>query len=156
MILAEIVANIAIYMGLFTLILFLVTFFEQKRELKNPKITKYYNVDVFIPAYNEEENIEKTIQSVLDLDYPKEKLKIVVIDDGSTDSTYNIAKRFEKQGVIVYTKKNGGKASALNYAIKRSKADIVFSLDADSFVGKDNLKKMIGYFDNPKVMAVTP
>jgi len=114
MILVETVANIAIYMGLFTLILFLVTFFEQRRELKNPKITKYYNIDVLIPAYNEEENIEKTIQSVLDLDYPKDKLKIVVIDDGSTDNTYKLAKKFEKQGIIVYTKENGGKASALN------------------------------------------
>ncbi len=156
MALAETVANIAIYLGLFTLILFLVTFFEQRRELKNPKITKYYNVDILIPAYNEEESIERTIQSVLNLDYPKNKLKIVVIDDGSTDNTYMLAKKFEKQGVIVYTKENGGKASALNYAIKRSNAEIIFSLDADSFVGKENLNRMIGYFDNPYVMAVTP
>lgn len=150
------ITNIAIFLGLFTLIFFLITFSEQRKELRNPRVTRYYNVAVLIPAYNEEETIEKTVESVLNLDYPKNKLNIVVIDDGSTDNTYNIAKKFEKKGVIVYTKENGGKASALNYAIGRSNVELIFSLDADSFVERDSLKKMIGYFDNPQVMAVTP
>lgn len=156
MIVIDYIGSIAIFLGLFSSVLFLITFLEQRSELKTPPITKYYTVGILIPAYNEEKTIEKTVRSVLDLDYPADKLNVVVIDDGSKDKTYEIAKRFEKEGVIVYTKENGGKASALNYAIERSKADIVFSLDADSFVERDTLKRMIGHFDNPDLMAVTP
>ncbi|MCX8146862.1 MAG: glycosyltransferase [Candidatus Woesearchaeota archaeon] len=144
------------YFGLYTSVLFFLVFLEHRKDIKNPKPKRIPRVTIVVPAYNERKTIEKTIRSLLNLDYPKEKLEIMVIDDGSEDGTYEIAKKFEKNGVIVIKKPNTGKANTLNFALKLSKGELFGALDADSFVEKSALKKMIGYFDNPKVMAVTP
>ncbi len=144
------------YFGLFTAILFFLTFFEDKKNLKNPKSTRLPSITVAIPALNEEKTVSATIKSLLALDYPKKKVEIMVIDDGSTDNTYKIAKTFEKFGVKVFKKKNTGKGDTLNYALKRAKGELFAALDADSFVDSDCLMKMVGYFKNNKVMAVTP
>ena len=152
----NLIIYIVSYFGLFTAIFFLLTLLENIHRLKNPKPKKIPSVTIIVPAYNEEKTIEKTIRSLLNLNYPKDKLKIVVVDDGSIDNTYKVAKRYEGKNLKVYTKKNSGKGSALNYAIKRSSTDFIGGLDADSFVTKGALKKIVGYFNNPKVMAVTP
>ena len=144
------------YFGLFTAIFFLLTMFENKKELKNPKPKKLPTVTIVVPAYNEEKTISKTLQSLLNLNYPKNKLEIIAVDDGSTDNTYKAAKQFTSQGVKVYKKKNTGKADSLNFALKKSKGELFAALDADSFANPDCLKKMIGYFNDPKIMAVTP
>lgn len=144
------------YFGLFTGILFLWTLFENTDNLKNPKNKKQYSVTVAVPAYNEEKTIAKTIRSLLKIDYPKDKLKLIVVDDGSKDNTYKIAKKFENKGVKVYTKKNGGKATALNFALKKTNTDLFGALDADSFVHPAALKRIVGFFNDPKVMSVTP
>ncbi len=144
------------YFGLFTAIFFLLTLIENKKRLQNPAIKEYPKVSIIVPAYNEEATIAKTIKSLLKLDWPKNKLEILVIDDGSEDKTYSIAKRFKSKRVKVFTKKNGGKADALNYGLERCSGELVAALDADSFVSPDALKKMIGYFQKSRVMAVTP
>lgn len=144
------------YFGLFTAIFFLLTIYENKHKLRVPKISKYYKVSIMVPAYNEEKTIKKTIKSLLNLDYPKDKLEILVIDDGSTDNTYKIAKQFEGKNLKVYTKKNEGKGATLNFGLKRCSGELVGGLDADSFVTRNALKHIIGYFDDKDVMAVTP
>ena len=144
------------YFGLFIAVFFLIMFIESKEKLKSPRAKKFPKVSVIIPAYNEEGVITKTIESVLSLDYPKDKLELIVIDDGSTDKTYEIAKKYENKNVKVFTKKNGGKASALNFGIKRCSGEFILILDADCFPGKGLLKKMIGHFKNPRVMTVIP
>ena len=144
------------YFGLFTAIFFLVTLLENKDNIKNPRPKKFPSVCIAVPAYNEENTIAKTIKSLLKLNYPKDKLEIIVIDDGSHDNTYKIASRFRRQGIKVLKKENGGKATALNLALKNTKAEFFASMDADSFVAQNSLKKMIGYFENPIIMAVTP
>src|SRR3989338_5730369 len=144
------------YFSLFSALLMISTLFENKKKLINPPATKYPAITLIVPAYNEEKSIALTIRSLLDLDYPKGKLDIIVVDDGSTDKTYQISSGFSSSNVKVYKKANGGKASALNFAIKECKTKFVGSLDADSFVERDSLKKMMGYFENPNVMAVTP
>ena len=116
-------------------------------------------VSIIIPAYNEEKSIGKTISSALSLDYPKEKLEILVVNDGSKDETYSLAKKYESSKfpiVKVFTKENGGKGSALNLGINNSNNEIIISMDADTFVQKNALKEMISHFYNEKVMAVTP
>ena len=144
-----------IYIGLlfvyFNLFIFLL------EEKKKKKIFKEYpKVSIIVPAYNEEKNIEKAIKSLLELDYPKDRLEIIVVDDGSKDKTYEIAKKFESDIVKVYKKENGGKASALNYGIKKATGELIVTLDADSVVPKDALKKMLEYFDEEDVMIVVP
>lgn len=144
------------YFGLFTAIFFFSALLDNRDKLKTPKIKEYAKVSVIVPAYNEEATILKTIKSLLNLDYPKDKLEIIVVDDGSTDGTLRIAKSIKNSNVKVFTKKNGGKGSALNFGLKMCAGKFVAALDADSFVASNALKKMLGYFEDKDVMAVTP
>ena len=142
------------YIGLFFSVYFLFTFFSGASRLTNPIAKKIYSATIAVPAYNEEETITKTIRSLLKLNYPKGKLDIIVVDDGSSDHTFEIASKFSK--IRVFRKENGGKGSALNFALRKAKGELFAALDADSVTSPDALLKMVGYFDDPEVYAVTP
>ena len=115
-------------------------------------------VSVLIPAYNERESIAATIKSVLKIDYPKRMIETIEINDCSTDDTGRIAGRFARQGRIrlLNNKENMGKAYSLNRAITMCRGEYIACVDADSMVEPGILKKMIGYFSDPSVAAVTP
>jgi len=144
------------FIGIFLASFFILTWLENKKRIKNPPLRKTPFVSVIIPAFNEQKSIRKTIESLQKLNYPH--FDIIVVDDGSTDKTYKIAKEMAKLDprVKVYTKKNGGKASAINYALKRTKSEYVATLDADSFVTPNALRNMMGYFGDSRVVSVTP
>ncbi len=144
------------YFGLFTTVFFLITLFENGGKIKSPNAKRFPKTSIIVPAFNEEKTLFKTISSLIRLDYPKDKLELIVVDDGSTDNTLKIAKQFISKGVKVYTKKNGGKGETLNFGIKKATGEIIGCLDADSFVGRKSLKKMVAFFEDSKVMAVTP
>ena len=97
-----------------------------------------------IPAYNEEKVIVRTIRSVLHSDY--ENLRVIVIDDGSTDDTFEIArtayaKEIAAGRVEVWTKANGGKAAALNYALDRLDEEFYVGIDADTVIAADAISE---------------
>ncbi len=147
----------AVFLGLYTTIFFLLTILENRHRLYAPKLEKNFpSVAILVPCYNEEKSIAQTIKSLLALDYPRNKLKILVIDDGSQDKTLEIAKLFEKQGPVkVYHKENGGKYTALNYGLAHVQSEFVGTLDADSFVDSQSLKTMLPFFSSANVQAVT-
>lgn len=152
-----------LFLSMFFQVLLLVSFFENKRKIdeeKNNKIDSYPTVAVAVPCWNEEKTLPATLDSLLALEYQKEKLSIFVVDDGSKDRTYEIAQEYAAKypGVIMaITKPNGGKHTAVNIALERSTADYFGCLDADSFVAPHTLKTIISYFQNNKdIMAVTP
>ena len=141
---------IAIYLS----VIWIVIYLSNKRNLfKNPVTKKLPSVTILVPAFNEEKNIERCLKSLKNLDYPKNKFKIIVVNDGSTDRTAEIVKKFKE--VKLLNKKNGGKASALNYGMKFVNTELVACMDADSFATRNYLKKVVGYFKYPKVAAVT-
>ena len=144
------------FIGLFSATVLLLSFFENRKRFAHPKPTRFPKVSIIVPAFNEEATITKTLRSLLQLDYPKGRLEIIVIDDGSTDSTLAVARRFAGKGVSVFTKKNSGKADTLNFGLRHCTGEIVGALDADSFVCPDALKKMIPYFEKERVMCVVP
>jgi len=113
-------------------------------------------VSILIPAYNEAEVIGHAIESLLQLDYPT--YEVIVVDDGSTDDTLEVARRWEGKAsgveVRVLTKRNGGKASALNAGIARSKYPFVMCMDADSWVDPGSLKAATPHFRDASVGAV--
>ena len=113
------------------------------------------SVSVIVPAYNEEKVIVKTITSLLTQDYPG-PLEVVVVDDGSPDSTYEIAEHAYARHpqVSVYTKPNGGKASALNFGIDRARGEIVIGLDADTVFLPNTTAELVAPLADPKVGAV--
>ena len=117
----------------------------------NPRIA------VLIPAYNEEKVIVRTIRSVLHSDY--ENLHVIVIDDGSTDNTFEVARTAYAREIAagrvqVLTKANGGKAAALNYALDGLDEEFYVGIDADTVIAADAITKLIPHFEDPLVGAV--
>ncbi|HZT72139.1 MAG TPA: glycosyltransferase [Terriglobales bacterium] len=109
---------------------------------------------VVIPAFNEEAVIAATVRSVLRSDYPA--FRVLVVDDGSRDATLAVL-RAEFGGdarVLILTKPNGGKASALNYGIARVTEPIFVTIDADTAVAPDALRLLAAHFSDPAVGAV--
>lgn len=149
-----------IFISLFFQVFILITFFE-KKENKPAKSKKssptLFSVCMIVPVWNEEKTLRGTLESLLALNYPKDKLEILVVDDGSTDNTLSIARSFEHEPQIkVFTKENGGKHTAVNFGINQTKTDLVGCLDADSFVDSEALLEIVKVFQNPEMMAVTP
>jgi len=108
---------------------------------------------MLVPAHNEEDVIEHSIENLKNVNYPKNKLEIIVIDDGSTDRTAEIVKKIK--GITFVRKKQGGKASALNAGIRVAKGDIIACMDADSYPKKDAIIQSVPFFDEKNVAAVT-
>lgn len=155
----EIIANIFLFISLYFEIFLLLTFIEGVGKLKKEKVLpqSYPSATILVPVWNEAKTVMNTVNSLLSLNYPKEKLKIIVIDDGSTDKTWNIIQAFKNEpGVTLLHKENGGKYTALNLGLTQAKTDLVGCLDADSYVDSEALLRIAKHFENPKVMAVTP
>jgi cellulose synthase/poly-beta-1,6-N-acetylglucosamine synthase-like glycosyltransferase/peptidoglycan/xylan/chitin deacetylase (PgdA/CDA1 family)/spore germination protein YaaH len=115
-------------------------------------------VAVLIPAYNEEKVIERTVEAALDSDYPN--LRVIVIDDGSTDQTLEVARRAfrreEAEGrVLILTKPNAGKAEALNFGLQYLHDEEIFvGIDADTIIAPDAISHLVPHFLNPKIGAM--
>jgi biofilm PGA synthesis N-glycosyltransferase PgaC len=113
---------------------------------------------VIVPAYNEEESIEYTLESIIKSDYPNKQ--IIVVDDGSTDETYKVASLAKlkfannNSNISIIRKKNGGKTSAINYALRFAKGEIVTVVDADSRIDRNALKELAAHFQDTDVYAV--
>ncbi|MEM3369296.1 MAG: glycosyltransferase [Candidatus Micrarchaeia archaeon] len=148
------------YMMMFLVLFFSTTMLliylkNREKVRKTAKRTDYEpTVSFIIPAYNEEETIVETINSVLKSDYPKNKLEIIVVNDGSSDGTADVVRSIKDKRVKLINKKNSGKADSLNRGIKEAKGEIIVTLDADSYIEKNSLRKMISYFKDD-VAAVT-
>jgi cellulose synthase/poly-beta-1,6-N-acetylglucosamine synthase-like glycosyltransferase len=110
-------------------------------------------VTVLVPAYNEEAGIESTVRSLLDSTHPH--LQIVVIDDGSTDRTAQIAASTSDPRVEVIRKPNGGKAAALNAGLALARHDIVVMVDADTVFEPDAVHQLVQPLAHPAVGAVS-
>lgn len=151
----SIVLFVFIFFGLYIQLFLLITFFEEN-PTKPLDLDELPTVSITVPCFNEARTLSKTVNSLLALNYPKDKLKIVIINDGSTDNTEEVALSFKKFGVEVITQKNGGKYTALNRGIEISKSDLIGCLDADSEVHPDALMRMVPLFSEEKIVAVIP
>ncbi len=111
-------------------------------------------VSVVIAAYNEEKVIVRTIEALLQSDYPS--LEVIVVDDGSKDDTSGVVERaFKNDGrVRLLWIPNGGKARALNQGIGLASGEIFIGLDADTLFAPDAVRKLVAPFADPSVGAV--
>jgi cellulose synthase/poly-beta-1,6-N-acetylglucosamine synthase-like glycosyltransferase/peptidoglycan/xylan/chitin deacetylase (PgdA/CDA1 family)/spore germination protein YaaH len=140
-----------IIIGLFAII-------DRLRKRKNYAGPDYApRVAVLIPAYNEEKVIVRTIRSVMMSNY--KNLRVIVIDDGSTDNTYRAAvdaypADIASGRLVVLTKPNGGKADALNYGIEKTREEIYIGIDADGVIAHDAITNLVCHFADPKIGAV--
>lgn len=111
-------------------------------------------VSVVISAYNEETVLSNTVRSLLNSHY--RNFEILIVDDGSKDGTFKVAAELAKRHkhVFAFTKKNGGKASGLNYGIQRAKGEIIIGIDADTIFPPSTVGRLVRHFHDPKVGAV--
>lgn len=132
------------------------------RRRRKPPSTNYANEEpkfsVIVPTKDEEVVIGRCLNSLLDLDYPKDKLEIIIVDGNSADGTCNICSDFSAKypGTfkIVNEKESKGKPAALNLALSYVTGEIVGVFDADSVPEKDVLRKVASYFGDKQLIAV--
>lgn len=152
---------VCLFIALYFEVFLLISFFEKKPTKKDfSRPLRYPTVSMLVPCFNEEKTLAGTIDSLLALEYPADKLDIVVIDDGSKDGTAAIGREYAARfpgKVSFLQKENGGKYTALNLGIKQSRGEIIGCLDADSFAAPDALVEAVKKFESdPSVMAITP
>jgi hyaluronan synthase len=135
-------------------------FYEIADESFDPKYTP--SISFGVPSKNEGENIYKTVLRIAEIDYPKDKFDIMVINDGSTDNTLAEMKRARndaaKLGVsvkVIDWKINRGKRHGMAACIKESTNELMLFVDSDSFIEKDTTRELVKYFKNPKIGATT-
>lgn len=109
-------------------------------------------VSILISAYNEEAVIERKIQNILEIDYPKDKLEVLIGDDGSADRTAEIVARYADQGItLVKAPKNAGKAAMLNRLNSIAKNDILVLCDANTMFFPNVVRKLVQPFQDKKI-----
>ena len=148
------------FIGLYMLSLLIFIYLPNRKNLFAYPLGQPVPVSIVVPCYNESKTIGATIESLLNLDYPKEMIEIIVVDDKSADNSAEIVRAYEKKytnvKLIVNSRNSGGAAEPTNIGIKAAKYDFVAVTDADSSPERDALKKMIGFLqEDNQVAAVT-
>ncbi len=115
-------------------------------------------MSVVIPVRNEEENIARTLRQLMESDYPREKLQIIVVDDCSTDRSLQVMKESQQRYpdlVVLGLEQRAGKRHALATGFGLATGQIIVFIDSDSFVEPDALRNLVNRFSDPKVAAIT-
>lgn len=140
---------------------FMLMLYFSRKPSKISKKQIFPTVSIVIPAFNEEKVILKKLQSIVEIDYPRDKIEALVVDDGSTDKTREIVEEFiasNNAGLkfsLLPRRERGGKANALNDAFKLCNGEIVVISDADVFFKRDSILNMLANFNDPTVGAVS-
>lgn len=139
------------YAGYSVLVFLLSRLFA--RPARSSQITP--TVSVIIAAYNEERDIARKIDNTLALDYPKDKLEIIVASDCSTDGTDEIVRGYANRGVVLHRRPERiGKSVAQNHAVRFSKGSVLVFSDATTMYHPDALRKIVRSFADPDVGCV--
>lgn len=142
------------FVSVYFLVLFFMIFVLERKNIRSlPEMKTLPFVSVIIPAYNKEKFISGTVEAVKNLDYPKNLMEIIVVDDGSKDGTCEILKKIS--GIRFFSKPNGGRSDAINFGMEKAKGEILACVDADSYPEKESLKKAVRFFEDRDVAGVT-
>ncbi len=123
---------------------------------KTGKASVLPSVSIVISAHNEEAGIRRKLENTLALDYPKDLCEIVLVSDGSTDRTAEIAVEFEEHGVqCLVLSEWEGKAVALNCALELAQGEIIAFTDVAALAEPDCIRKLVANFADPRVGCVS-
>ncbi|MDY6788964.1 MAG: glycosyltransferase [Candidatus Nanohaloarchaea archaeon] len=147
---------VIVALSLFMSLFWLNILYKKREEIDSyPEPENLPSISIIIPAYNEEEVIESSIRSVLDQDYPKDKIEVIVVNDGSEDSTKDIAENFlENPRFHLLNQENQGKGVAINAGREIASGEILAVQDADSVIEEEAFRKMVGCFEDSSVGGV--
>ncbi len=150
----------AYLISLFFAVFWLLVLLDKEPRASKKKLKEYPLVSIVIPAYNEEKNVASTLKSLTQLEYPKNKLEIIVVNDGSKDETKNAVEEFiiqnSKFDIKLINKKNSGKGASLNKGLEAAEGEFFVVLDADSIATKDALMKILPHFTDENIAVVLP
>jgi glycosyltransferase involved in cell wall biosynthesis len=125
-----------------------------KKTVKSGPVTP--SVTFIITAFNEEKRIKEKLENTVLLDYPKDKLQILVASDGSTDRTHDIVRGFENDGVELFVvSERKGKENAQKEAIKQAKGDVIVFSDVATMLDPYGLRQIISNFADPAIGCVS-
>lgn len=156
----DVIFFIYMFIGLYMISLFVFILLPNRNNLFSYPKGRVEGVSIVMPCYNEAGHIGRAIESLLDLDWPKDKVEIIVVDDRSSDNSVEVissyAKKYSNVRLIVNKKNSGGAAEPTNMGIRASKYNYIAVADADSTPARDALKKMIGFLqEDERVGGVT-
>jgi len=122
-----------------------------QNSMEKPKALPF--ITIAILTKNAKKDIEVTLQKLREIDYPKDKIETILVDNGSTDGTHKMVERKYKNVKIILLDKNYG-MSALNNAFKIAKGEYCMVFDDDSYIEKNGLKKVIKEFGNDALLGI--
>jgi cellulose synthase/poly-beta-1,6-N-acetylglucosamine synthase-like glycosyltransferase len=135
----------------YPLILWVVACFRT-RPIAAPAVTHWPSVTITVPVYNAISSLRGTLEHLLELDYPSDRLQVLVMSDASTDGTDDLVREFSGRGVeLLSLPERRGKTAAENAALVRSRGDILVNVDATILVPAASLKHLVRAFDDPRI-----
>jgi cellulose synthase/poly-beta-1,6-N-acetylglucosamine synthase-like glycosyltransferase len=143
---------IAYHFFIYPLSLWLIAKFKYRRVKRE---SFFPSVTLIIPVYNEEKIIAEKIENSLSLDYPKEKLEIIIASDGSTDNSNRIIANYLNRGInFISYEKHMGKSALINKTVPKARGEIVVLSDASGMLNKEAIKEVVKNFSDPQVGCV--
>ncbi len=131
-----------------------ISFSKKRPEVEDSQF-EWPAISILIPAFNEASVIRKKAENTLDLDYPKDRLEIVIVSDGSTDETDAMLESYgEREVRFVKRPERSGKTAVLNHLIPQLRGEIIILSDASGLIKKDALKKLVQHYRNEEIGAV--
>jgi cellulose synthase/poly-beta-1,6-N-acetylglucosamine synthase-like glycosyltransferase len=131
---------------------------KRKQQATENTIQNLPKISLIVPTKNEENVIGRCLDGILNIDYPKDKMQVIVVDGNSSDGTCKVCLEFSEKypGIfrIISEATAKGKPAALNLALPHVKGELVGTFDADSLPERDVLKKVASYFNDKKITAV--
>ncbi len=127
----------------------------RNRRTETPGLAALPGISIIIPAYNEENALPAKIENLRDLDFPRDRLQVVFVSDGSEDGTNQILQNLREANYeCILLNERKGKANALNHAVARATNEILVFCDAGTLFELDAIKNLVRHFSDPEVGAV--
>ena len=123
------------------------------KQMELPEDSQLPDVAFMVCAYNEQDVVEMKMQNIHKLDYPKDKLHVVWVTDGSSDNTNEYLKAYPEVEVI-YSPERRGKTAALNHGLSMVTSDITVMTDANTMVNREAIREIVRCMQDPKVACV--